>query len=155
MAVTWFKYGKPSLSLTLNGILAGLVGITAGCDLVSPLGAVVVGLVCGAVLVFSIEFIDKKLHVDDPVGASTVHGVCGILGTLMTGLLSVSDGLFYGHGFGFLGAQAFGIAVIDAWTAATGFILFYSMKKLVGLRVSKRVEEEGLDIYEHGETAYN
>ncbi len=155
MIVTWFKYGKPSLSLTLNGILAGLVGITAGCDLVSPTGAVIIGFVCGIVLVYSIEFIDKKLHVDDPVGASTVHGVCGILGTIMTGLLSVGDGLFYGHGAGFLGAQVFGIIVIDAWTAATGFILFYVIKKTVGLRVTKRIEEEGLDIYEHGETAYN
>ncbi len=155
MVVTWFKYGKPSLSLTLNGILAGLVGITAGCDLVSPLGAVIIGLVCGVVLVYSIEFIDKKLHVDDPVGASTVHGVCGILGTIMTGLLSVGDGLFYGHGANFLGAQVFGIIVIDAWTAVTGFILFYTIKKTVGLRVTKRIEEEGLDIYEHGETAYN
>ena len=95
MAVTWFKYGKPSFSLTLNGILAGLVGITAGCDLVSPLGAVIIGLVCGVVLVYSIEFIDAKLHIDDPVGASTVHGVCGILGTLMTGLLAVDGGAFY------------------------------------------------------------
>lgn len=155
MIVTWFKYGKPSLSLTLNGILAGLVGITAGCDLVSPLGAVIIGLVCGVVLVYSIEFIDKKLHVDDPVGASTVHGVCGILGTIMTGLLSVGDGLFYGHGAGFLGAQVFGIIVIDAWTAVMGFILFFTIKKTVGLRVTKRIEEEGLDIYEHGETAYN
>ncbi len=155
MIVTWFKYGKPSLSLTLNGILAGLVGITAGCDLVSPLGAVIIGLVCGVVLVYSIEFIDKKLHVDDPVGASTVHGVCGILGTIMTGLLSVGEGLFYGHGAGFLGAQVFGIIVIDAWTAVMGFILFFAIKKTVGLRVTKRIEEEGLDIYEHGETAYN
>lgn len=155
MAVSWFKYGKPSLSLTLNGILAGLVGITAGCDLVSPAGAVIIGLICGTVLVFSIEFIDKKLHVDDPVGASTVHGVCGILGTLLTGLLAVDSGLFYGHGFGFFGAQLFGIIVIDAWAAAMGLLLFVTIKKTVGLRVSKRVEEEGLDIYEHGETAYN
>lgn len=155
MTVSWFKYGKPSLSLTLNGILAGLVGITAGCDLVSPAGAVIIGLICGTVLVFSIEFIDKKLHVDDPVGASTVHGVCGILGTLLTGLLAVDSGLFYGHGFGFFGAQLFGIIVIDAWAAAMGLLLFVTIKKTVGLRVSKRVEEEGLDIYEHGETAYN
>ena len=155
MITSWLKYGKPSLSLTLNGILAGLVGITAGCDMVSPAGAVVIGLVCGFVLVFSIEFIDKKLHVDDPVGASTVHGVCGILGTLMTGLLSTSAGLFYGHGAGFLAAQTFGIIVIDAWTAAAGLVLFFVIKKTVGLRVSKRVEEEGLDIYEHGEAAYN
>ena len=155
MIVTWLKYGKPSLSLTLNGVLAGLVGITAGCDLVSPVGAVVIGLVCGVVLVFSIEFIDTKLHIDDPVGASSVHGVCGIIGTLMTGLLAVDSGVFYGHGFSFFGAQCLGILAIDAWAAITGIILFYSIKKIAGLRVDKRIEEEGLDIYEHGESCYN
>ena len=155
MIVTWLKYGKPSLSLTLNGVLAGLVGITAGCDLVSPVGAVVIGLVCGVVLVFSIEFIDTKLHIDDPVGASSVHGVCGIIGTLMTGLLADDSGVFYGHGFSFFGAQCLGILAIDAWAAITGIILFYSIKKIGGLRVDKRIEEEGLDIYEHGESCYN
>lgn len=155
MTVTWFKYGKPSFSLTLNGILAGLVGITAGCDLVSPLGAVIIGLVCGTVLVYSIEFIDTKLHIDDPVGASTVHGVCGILGTLMTGLFAVDGGLFYGCGWNFFGAQCLGIVCIDLWAAATGLLLFYGIKKTIGLRVDKRIEEEGLDIYEHGESAYN
>lgn len=155
MVVTWIKYGKPSFSLTLNGVLAGLVGITAGCDLVSPAGAVVIGLVCGVVLVFAIEFIDAKLHIDDPVGASSVHGVCGIIGTLMTGLLATGSGLFYGHGWGFFGAQAFGILCIDAWAVVTGFILFFGIKYTVGLRVDKRIEEEGLDIYEHGEACYN
>lgn len=155
MIVTWIKYGKPSFSLTLNGVLAGLVGITAGCDLVSPAGAVIIGLTCGVVLVFAIEFIDAKLHIDDPVGASSVHGVCGILGTLMTGLLAVDSGVFYGHGWGFFGAQAFGVLCIDLWAAVTGFILFYGIKYVVGLRVDKRIEEEGLDIYEHGEACYN
>ena len=134
MFVTWFKYGKPSLSLTLNGILAGLVGITAGCDVVSPCGAVVIGLVCGTVLVYAIEFIDHKLHIDDPVGASSVHGVCGILGT---------------------GVQCLGIAVIDLWAAVCGVLLFFGIKKAHGLRVEARVEDEGLDIYEHGESCYN
>ena len=155
MFVTWIKYGKPSFSLTLNGVLAGLVGITAGCDAVDAWGAIIIGLVCGIVLVYAIEFIDRKLHIDDPVGASSVHGVCGILGTLMTGLFSVSEGLFYGHGWGFLGAEAFGILMIDLWAAVTGVILFYSIKKIHGLRVSARIEDEGLDIYEHGETCYN
>lgn len=155
MLVTWMKYGKPSFSLTLNGVLAGLVGITAGCDAVDAWGAIIIGLVCGTVLVYAIEFIDRKLHIDDPVGASSVHGVCGILGTLMTGLFSVSEGLFYGHGWGFLGAEAFGILIIDLWAAVTGVILFYSIKKIHGLRVSARIEDEGLDIYEHGETCYN
>lgn len=155
MFVTWMKYGKPSFSLTLNGVLAGLVGITAGCDAVDAWGAIIIGLVCGTVLVYAIEFIDRKLHIDDPVGASSVHGVCGILGTLMTGLFSVSEGLFYGHGWGFFGAEAFGILMIDLWAAVTGVILFYSIKKIHGLRVSARIEDEGLDIYEHGETCYN
>ena len=155
MFVTWMKYGKPSFSLTLNGVLAGLVGITAGCDAVDAWGAIIIGLVCGTVLVYTIKFIDRKLHIDDPVGASSVHGVCGILGTLMTGLFSVSEGLFYGHGWGFLGAEAFGILIIDLWAAVTGVILFYSIKKIHGLRVSARIEDEGLDIYEHGETCYN
>ena len=155
MAVTWIKYGKPSFSLMLNGVLAGLVAITAGCDLVSPLGAAIIGLLAGVILVFSIEFIDSKLHIDDPVGASSVHGVCGIFGTLMTGLLAVDGGAFYGGGFGFFAAQTFGILVIDVWAAVTGIILFLSIKKLVGLRVDKRIEEEGLDIYEHGESCFN
>ena len=155
MAVTWIRYRKPSLSLTLNGVLAGLVGITAGCDLVSPVGAVIIGLLCGVVLVYSIEFIDHRLHIDDPVGASSVHGVCGILGTLLTGLLATDSGLLYGHGWGFLGAQAFGILVIDLWAAVCGVILFFTIKKVHGLRVDARIEEEGLDIYEHGEACYN
>ena len=155
MFLTWFKYGKPSLSLMLNGILAGLVGITAGCDVVSPWGAVIIGFVCGIVLVFAIEFIDHKLHIDDPVGASSVHGVCGILGTLMTGLLATDGGLFYGGGWHFFGVQALGIVVIDLWAAVCGFLLFFGIKKFFGLRVEPRVEEEGLDVYEHGEGCYN
>ena len=155
MFLTWFKYGKPSLSLTLNGVLAGLVGITAGCDLVSPWGAVIIGLLCGTVLVFAIEFIDHKLHIDDPVGASSVHGVCGILGTILTGFLATDGGLLYGGGFHFLGVQCLGILVIDIWAAICGFALFFGIKKLHGLRVEPRVEDEGLDIYEHGESCYN
>ena len=155
MFLTWIKYGKPSLSLMLNGILAGLVGITAGCDVVSPWGAVVIGLVCGTVLVFAIEFIDHKLHIDDPVGASSVHGVCGILGTVMTGLLATDGGLLYGDGWHFFGVQCLGIVAIDLWAAVCGFLLFFGIKKFCGLRVEPRVEEEGLDVYEHGESCYN
>ena len=155
MFLTWLKYGKPSLSLTLNGVLAGLVGITAGCDAVSPWGAAFIGLLCGIVLVFAIEFIDHKLHIDDPVGASSVHGVCGILGTVLTGLLATDGGLFYGGGWHFLGVQCLGILVIDLWAAVCGFILFFGIKKAHGLRVEPRVEDEGLDIYEHGESCYN
>lgn len=155
MFTSWIKYGKPSFSLTLNGVLAGLVAITAGCDLVSPLGASIIGLVAGIVLVFSIEFIDTKLHIDDPVGASSVHGVCGILGTLMTGLLALDGGAIYGGGWGFFGAQCLGVLAIDAWAAVAGVVLFFGIKKIAGLRVDKRIEEEGLDIYEHGESCFN
>ena len=155
MFTSWIKYGKPSLSLTLNGVLAGLVGITAGCDLVAPWAAVVIGLVCGVALVFSIEFIDTKLHIDDRVGASSVHGVCGILGTVMTGLLAIEGGALTGGGWGFFGAQCFGVLVIDLWAAITGVLLFWGLKFVKGIRVDKRIEEEGLDIYEHGESCFN
>ncbi len=155
MFTSWIKYGKPSLSLTLNGVLAGLVGITAGCDLVAPWAAVVIGLVCGVALVFSIELIDTKLHIDDPVGASSVHGVCGILGTVMTGLLAIEGGALTGGGWGFFGAQCFGVLVIDLWAAITGVLLFWGLKFVKGIRVDKRIEEEGLDIYEHGESCFN
>lgn len=155
LLVTWIKYGKPSLSFTLNGILAGLVGVTAGCDLVSPLGAAVIGAICGTVMIFSVEFIERKLKIDDPVGASSVHGVCGALGTILTGLLATSGGLLYGGGWGFLGAQVFGVIVVGLWAAGVGFVVFKLLDKIFGLRVSKRIEEEGLDIYEHGESAYN
>lgn len=155
LLVTWIKYGKPSLSFTLNGILAGLVGVTAGCDLVSPLGAAVIGAICGTVMIFSVEFIERKLKIDDPVGASSVHGVCGALGTILTGVLATSDGLLYGGGWGFLGAQVFGVIVVGLWAAGVGFVVFKLLDKIFGLRVSKRIEEEGLDIYEHGESAYN
>lgn len=155
LVVSWLKFSKPSLSLTLNGVLAGLVGITAGCDVVSPLGAVIIGTICGILMIFSVEFIDKVLKIDDPVGASSVHGVCGFTGTILTGFLSTSEGLFYGAGWGFLGAQVFGALVVGAWAAGMGFLIFKGLDKIHGLRVSKRVEEEGLDIYEHGESAYN
>ena len=155
LVASWMKYGKPSLSLTLNGVLAGLVGITAGCDLVSPFGSVLIGAICGVVMIFAVDFIDKVLKIDDPVGASSVHGVCGFLGTVLTGLFSTSEGLFYGHGAGFLGAQLFGAVVVGVWAAGMGFIIFKVLDKIHGLRVPARVEEEGLDIYEHGESAYN
>ncbi|MDD5993230.1 MAG: ammonium transporter, partial [Prevotellaceae bacterium] len=142
MFTSWIKYGKPSFSLTLNGVLAGLVAITAGCDLVSPLGASIIGLVAGIILVFSIEFIDAKLHVDDPVGASSVHGVCGIFGTIATGLFALDGGAFYGGGWGFFGAQCLGVLAIDIWAAAAGVVLFFGIKKIAGLRVDKRIEEE-------------
>ena len=155
LLVSWMKYGKPSLSLTLNGILAGLVGVTAGCDVVAPVGAVIIGSVCGVLMIFAVDFIDKVLKVDDPVGASSVHGVCGFTGTVLTGLFATGEGLFYGGGWNFLGAQLFGALTVGAWAAGMGFVIFKLLDKVHGLRVPGRVEEEGLDIYEHGESAYN
>ena len=155
LTVSWWRYGKPSLSFTLNGVLAGLVGITAGCDCVSATGAVLIGAICGIVMIFSVDFIDKVLRIDDPVGASSVHGVCGFLGTILTGLFSTSEGVFYTGTFGFFGAQLFGAVIVGCWAAGMGFIIFKSLDKIHGLRVPARIEEEGLDIYEHGESAYN
>lgn len=155
LVISWAKYSKPSLSLTLNGILAGLVGITAGCDVVSPMGAVFIGLIAGAAMIYAVDFIDHTLHIDDPVGASAVHGVCGTLGTILVGLFATDGGLLYGGGWGLLGAQVFASIVVASWAAGIGFVIFKLLDKVHGLRVSARVEEEGLDIYEHGESAYN
>ncbi|OAV73884.1 Ammonia transporter [Bacteroidales bacterium Barb7] len=155
LALAWFKYKKPSLSLTLNGVLAGLVGITAGCDLVNPAGAVIIGAICGTAMVFAVEFIDHVLKIDDPVGASSVHGVCGFLGTILTGFFATEEGLFFSGNANFLGAQLFGALVVSCWAASMGYVVFKGLDLVHGLRVSPRVEEEGLDIYEHGETAYN
>lgn len=155
LIVAWFKYKKSSLSLTLNGVLAGLVGITAGCDLVSPVGAALIGAICGTVMIFAVDFIDHVLKIDDPVGASSVHGVCGCLGTILTGLFATEEGLLYSGSANFLLAQMFGALVVGCWAAFMGFAVFKGLDIVHGLRVPARVEEEGLDIYEHGETAYN
>ena len=155
MIVTWIKYKRPGLSLTLNGALAGLVAITAGCDVVSPGGAAIIGVLAGILLVFGVEFIDKVLKVDDPVGAISVHGLNGALGTILVGLFSTDNGLFYGGGAAQLGSQLIGVLAVAAWAMGLGFVVFITLKKTIGLRVSKRIEEEGLDIYEHGESAYN
>ncbi len=151
----WILYKKPVLSLTLNGALAGLVAITAGTDVISPAGAATVGFLAGIILVYSVSFFDKVLKIDDPVGAISVHGVCGAFGTLMVGFFSTDGGLFYGGGGGLLLSQVIGVVAVAAWAMGTGFLLFTVLKHTVGLRVSRRVEEEGLDIYEHGEAAYN
>jgi len=155
MFVTWIKHKRPSLSLTLNGALAGLVAITAGCDVVSPGGAVIIGLLAGILLVFGVEFIDKVLKIDDPVGAVSVHGLNGAMGTILVGFLSTSNGLFYGGGAAQLGSQLIGVGAVAAWAIGCGFVLFLILKATIGLRVSRRIEEEGLDVYEHGESAYN
>ena len=155
MIVSWMRYKRPSLSITLNGALAGLVGITAGCAAVSLGSAAIIGAIAGVVLVFSLEFIERTLKIDDPVGAISVHGVCGALGTLLVGVFATEGGLISGGGFAQLGVQAVGVFSTMGWVIGTSFILFYVIKKTVGLRESKRVEEEGLDVYEHGETVYN
>lgn len=156
LIVSWIKYKKPDVSLTLNGTLAGLVGITAGCDMVSSAGASVIGLLAGTAMIFAVEFIDKKVRVDDPVGAVAVHGVCGAFGTILTGLLALDGGLFYGGETSFLITQIFGVLVTAAWVGATTTVLFLALKYTVGLRVSEDVELAGLDVTEHGlQSAYS
>jgi len=150
MVITWIKYKKPDVSMTLNGALAGLVAITAGCNAVSPIGAFFIGLIAGLVVVFGIGFIEKVLKIDDPVGAIGVHGLCGALGTILVGLFSVEKGLFYGNGFSFLGIQVLGVLSVGAWVLVTMSIAFLLIKKTVGLRASKEEEIKGLDIAEHG-----
>lgn len=155
MAITWIKFKKPGLSLTLNGALAGLVAITAGCDIVTPGGAVLIGLIAGVVLVFAVEFFDKKLKIDDPVGAVSVHGMNGALGTLLVGLFATDGGLFYGGGTSLLVSQLIGVVAVGIWAFGAGYILFTVLKKTIGVRVSAKDEELGLDFTEHGENAYN
>lgn len=155
MFVSWGLYGKPDISMTLNGALAGLVAITAGCAAVSPVGATIIGIIAGVVIVFSIEFIDKKLKIDDPVGAISVHGVCGAIGTLLVGVFAIDGGLLYGGGFHQLGVQAVGVFAIGLWAIATSFIVLFVLKKTIGLRVSKEEEVDGLDIHEHKANVYN
>ncbi|MBD0779089.1 ammonium transporter [Maribacter sp. ANRC-HE7] len=154
LLLTWLKYGKPDVSMTLNGALAGLVGITAGCGAVSAWGALAIGLICGSLVVLSIEFIDKKLHVDDPVGAISVHGVCGFAGTVLVGLFALDGGLLYGGGAHLLWVQTYGSLAYIAWAAFGTFVVLIILKKTVGLRVSKEIEMDGLDIHEHGSEAY-
>ena len=152
---TWLRYGKADLSMTLNGALAGLVGITAGCGAVSAFGALFIGLICGVLVVLSIEFIDKKLRIDDPVGAVSVHGVCGFVGTVLVGVFALDGGLLSGGGFTLIGVQALGSLAYIAWAAVTSFIVLIILKKTIGLRVSEKEEIEGLDVHEHGMSVYN
>lgn len=150
MMITWVRYGKPDVSMTLNGSLVGLVAITAGCAVVSPVGAAVIGLIAGFALVFGIEFVEKVLKIDDPVGAVGVHGVGGALGTLLVGVFAVDGGLLYGGGLGLLGTQAIGVLAVAAWVAVTMVVTFMAIKHTIGLRVSEAEEIAGLDIEEHG-----
>ena len=154
MIITWFRYKKPDVSMSLNGALAGLVAITAGCAAVTPVGAALIGLIAGFVIVFGIEFVDKVLKVDDPVGAVGVHGICGAVGTLLVGFFAEGTGLFYGGGIGQLAIQTVGVVTVAIWVFVTAFILFKAVDKIIGLRVSKEEEMVGLDIEEHGIESY-
>ena len=156
----WFITDKPDPSMAMNGVLAGLVGVTAGCFEVSPVGSIFIGIICGIAVVFSILFIDQKLHIDDPVGAVSVHGVCGFLGTVLVGLFAAPGygsnvGLFYGGGVHLLLVQLLGAVSVGAWAFITGLLAFKLADKVIGLRVSREVELKGLDITEHGADVYS
>ena len=158
LVTTWIWYGKPNLGQTLNGSLAGLVSITAGCGNMTAGGAVLAGLIGGIIVVFSIEFVEKKLKIDDAIGAFSVHGVAGVWGTLVIGLWGVDGdagiGLFNGGGAAQLGAQAIGVIAYAVWAVVLSAIVLAILKATMGLRVTKEVEIEGLDISEHGSIAY-
>jgi Amt family ammonium transporter len=158
LITTWIWYGKPNLAQTLNGTLAGLVSITAGCGNMTAGGAVLAGLIGGIIVVFSIEIIEKKFKIDDAIGAASVHGVAGAWGTLVIGLWGVDGengiGIFNGGGAAQLGAQAIGVLAYAVWAVSLSFIVLGILKATMGLRVSKEVEIEGLDISEHGSIAY-
>ena len=168
MIFTWVKYGKPDVSMCLNASLAGLVAITAPCDVTDAFGSMVIGAVAGVLVVFGVWLLDYKLHIDDPVGAVAVHMMNGIWGTLAVGLFATPTapgysianaageeikGLFYGGGFEFLGLQILGFVAVAAWTAVTITILFLVIKSTIGLRASREEEIKGLDITEHGLTS--
>ncbi len=165
MFITWIRYGKPDVSMSFNGALAGLVAITAGCAYVSMVSSVIIGIVAGALVVFAVEFIDRKLKVDDPVGAISVHAVNGIWGTLAVGLfaqvsmgeangVAAVNGLFFGGGVVQLAKQLLGVASVVAWVALTAAVLFYALKKTIGIRVDEEGQKAGLDISEHNLEAY-
>lgn len=160
MLVTWKRSGKPDVAMTGNGLLAGLVGVTAGCWAVNGLGAIVIGALAGVIVVFSVIFFDR-IRIDDPVGAVSVHGVCGAFGTLAVGLFSATEvdgvvkkGLFYGGGADQLVSQLIGVVSIAAFVLITTTILFSVLKATVGLRVGEQEEREGLDTHEHGLPGY-
>ena len=155
LVVSWIVMKKPDASMALNGALAGLVAITAPCDGVSPVGAIVIGVVAGALVVFSVLFIDRVLKIDDPVGAVSVHAVNGFWGTISYGLFAMDGGLFYGGGFRQLGVQLLGAGTALVWAFGIGLVLFYVLSKTVGLRVTPEEERKGLDIGEHGMEAYS
>lgn len=152
--VTILRYKKVDVSMSLNGALIGLVSITAGAAVISPLGAIIIGALSGIILVFAIELLEKK-RIDDPVGAIAVHGIGGVFGTLAVGLFSIENGLLYGGGVTLLSIQVIGIVAVMAWVLSVGYFTFKLIDRLIGIRVSEEVEIEGLDISEHGSYAYS
>lgn len=155
MIFTWIKNGKPDVSMSLNGALAGLVGITAGCSNVDAVGSFIIGLIAGVIVCVVVLFVENVLKVDDPVGAVAVHGACGIWGTFAVGLFDYTNGLFYGGGVKLLLTQLLGIVVVAVWTIVTMTIVFFVINKVIGLRASKEEELQGLDPTEHGlESSY-
>lgn len=154
MFITWDRYGKPDVSMTLNAVLGGLVAITAGCASVTPLGAVAIGTLAGIALPYVIEFVDQVLKIDDPVGAFGVHGFCGVLGTILVGIFAEEGGLVYGGGISLLKVQILGTGAVALWVLASSFALFKGLDALVGLRVYREEEIEGLDLGEHSTAAY-
>ncbi|SFL44513.1 ammonium transporter [Halanaerobium salsuginis] len=153
MAVSWIKYGKADVSMTLNGALAGLVAITAGCASVGNFAAIIIGALAGIIVIYAVEFFDK-LQIDDPVGAVSVHGVCGAFGTLAVGFLATDGGLLFGGGFDLLLTQIIGVVTVFIWAFGLGLILFKAIDAAIGLRVSEADEIEGLDFSEHGTHSY-
>src|SRR6056297_1616314 len=153
MIVSWMKYGKADVSMTLNGALAGLVAITAGTAAVGNLSAVIIGAIGGIIVVYSVEFFDK-LQIDDPVGAVSVHGVCGAFGTLAVGVFAAEGGLLFGGGISLLTTQLIGVTAVFFWAFGLGFVLFKAIDALIGLRVTEEDEIEGLDYSEHGAESY-
>ena len=153
MITAWIRFKKPDVSMALNGVLAGLVAITAGCANVPVPGAVLIGAIAGVLVVLAVEFIDKVLKVDDPVGAVSVHGVCGAFGTIMAGLFNTAGTPGYVEGGGVL-PQLVGVAAVFAWSFGTGMVLFTLIKHTIGLRTDAEEELRGLDIGEHGMEAY-
>jgi len=155
---TWVKWGKPDVSMCLNASLAGLVAITAGCDVVDALGSIIIGAVAGLLVCFGVWLLDYKLHIDDPVGAVAVHFMNGVWGTIAVGLFATESspendgivGLFYGGGFSQLGIQALGVVAVAAWAGLMMFVVFSIIKAICGLRVTEEEEIEGLDVMEHG-----
>lgn len=150
MLVSWRRYGKADATMTFNGVLAGLVAITAGCNEVSAVGALCIGAIAGFAVVFAVEFIDLKLKIDDPVGAVSAHGVSGMLGTVLTGAFSVRSGFLYTGRFQFFGVQILGVLVIFLWVAVTMTVTYMVIKKTIGLRVGEEDEIRGLDESQHG-----